>query len=117
MLVLSTSPNWRQERRFDKRLLASRARALVPALKPWLSIAYSGSVRVLRASAPQPELVAGRLDGEAVKAGSPVIARIAVGPFSIEREGTAVQAGEPGERFFLRTRDGQILAARCCGDR
>lgn len=116
-LVLSASPDWRQERRFDKRFLASRARSLVPALKPWFSEVYSGGIRVQRLSAPQTELTAGRSGVGAVEAGNPVIARVAVGPFSVEREGTAVQPGAPGERFFLRTRDGQILAARCCGDR
>lgn len=92
--------------------LAARARALLPALGPWLPRSYPGRLSVPPAT---PGIAAVALaTTEAVAAGDAVTLRVRTGPFEIRREARALQPAKPGQAVFVRTADG-VVRATCCG--
>jgi hypothetical protein len=98
----------------DHAALASRVRALMPALASWLRGPFDGSMRVTdnRGTQRLPLAACGE-DG--LDKGDAVTIQIAAGPFQIERETIALQPAKPGERLFVKTADGDALAVQCAG--
>ncbi|MBS0503421.1 MAG: hypothetical protein JSS55_06375 [Proteobacteria bacterium] len=95
------------------RLLASRARALMPALRPWLTEDQAGILQLAPHADVQPvQLIAAGASEPARGASVAVLTRI--GLVTIERRGTAVQDARRGERAFVRFADGSVVSARCC---
>jgi hypothetical protein len=110
-LVLIDGVMERHDRVWSHRMLASRARALMPALGPRLSQPYSGFLHI---QAKEQQISASGRNPEAVSIGDAVTTRLRIGIYMIERQGHALQPAKSGERFFVRTSDG-VLSAHCCG--
>lgn len=109
-LELAQSPRNKAWRHSD---LAARARALMPALGPWLSGSYRGRLRFASEPARTPIVaIAARTP---VARGDTVSTRLTTGIFTIEREATALQAGVPGAPIFVRVGD-DVVTAICCGE-
>ena len=97
------------------RHLAARARSLMPALGPWLTGDYPGTLRIDKVRGRrQPVLVLA--DKFPVAYGDKLTARTTIGIFTIDREATALQSAESGALVFVRTRDG-VIRSLCCGER
>ncbi len=103
-----------RETRLGHAQLASRARALFPALSPWLSGKFEGAVRVGRVARPVPQLVADCSSG--VSKGDDVTAVMDAGWFRVERKVEALQQGGQGSAFFARTSDGEVAKIFCKED-
>jgi hypothetical protein len=101
---------------FQHRQLASRARSLMPALAPWLRGPFEGQLAV-SARGAQWAMPMASCDGseEGVAKGDTLAVRISTGPFSIEREGVAMQDAQSGDRLFVRTAEGSALVVQCEG--
>lgn len=95
------------------RVLASRARSLMPALAPWLGEIRSGTLRLEAHHDAQPVRLVSDGGSRAIRGGSVTVVTRA-GPFTIERRGTAVQDARSGERGFVRFADGSVVSATCC---
>ena len=98
---------------WSHRYLASRARALMPALGPWLAGDYPGTLRIAKRHNPPVVALAAKLP---VAYGDKLTARTTIGIFTIDREATALQSAESGALVFVRTRDG-VIRSLCCGER
>ncbi len=109
-LALYTDGAVRPGLTLSHRMLASRTRALMPVLGPWLDQAYHG---VLHINATVQRISASRGGLKAVVVGDAVTTHLRAGIYTIEREGRALQSAKSGERFFVRTTDG-VVAAYCC---
>lgn len=96
---------------YDHRMLASRARSLMPVLGPWLNGSYEGRLLIDRPDNLPVALCSGK-DGSAQK-GATMIIQVTSGPFQIERQATALQSAAVGQRFFAQTADGQTITTRC----
>lgn len=93
--------------------LASRARSLMPALRPWLNKVQVGTLRLNGHYDAHPvELIAA--DASDMIEGANVTVVTRAGPFTIERRGTAVQDARSGESSFVRFADGTVVSAACC---
>lgn len=77
--------------RYDAAAAAPFARTAIPAG------AYLGRIR-LPEQAP-------------LAAGKPLLLRSTIGPVTVERQVTSLQAGREGRRVFVRTEDGELLAS------
>lgn len=91
--------------------LASRARALLPALSPWLSGRFEGTIQIGPSPSPAPRFIMSC--GEVVPKGAFVTAAIDAGWFRVERKVQALQRGAPGSAFFARTSDGEVAKVYC----
>jgi len=84
------------------------------ATEPRLRYDAEAAAAVARASIPAGSYL-GRLrlpESTPVAAGRSMLLRTRVGPVSIERTVTALQSGRVGERLFVRTDDGKLMASR-----
>ena len=115
-LVLVSSPKWHDQRVVSRNDLASRARALMPALGPWFSVQQTGVVLIARGRAPLLTLRVLRSDGKAIAKGDHLQAQLHSGIFTIERDVTALQPARTGEGFFARTTNGDVLSVRFGGE-
>ncbi|MET4682567.1 hypothetical protein [Brevundimonas faecalis] len=109
--------------------VAARARALLPALTPYLPAAAPSKSVLLRLAAraetsdKAPSTTA-RGDVEAVRSKtapvvprlSPVVVSLTVGPVVVQRETTALQNGYAGRPLFVRTAEGEVLRVMVPGD-
>lgn len=100
---------------FSHAALASRARALMPILNPWLAGHYKGSLLVgsQRTKMGTPHIACGR--GGLAK-GVTASARVNWATVSIEREVKLLQPATPGRRFFASTSEGDVIAIYCAGE-
>lgn len=91
-------------------------RARCPAGKIASAFRYDrahGDTRLARAvCAGQIVPVFPEFGTDTVRPGQMIDLVVALGPVRIERQVEALQAARPGQRLFVRSRDGQILSAR-----
>lgn len=104
-----------QPRAWSHRYLAARARSLMPALGPWLTGDYPGTLQIYKARGRKQPVLA-LTDKLPVAYGDKLTARATTGIFTIDREATALQPAESGTFVFMRTRDG-VIKSLCCGER
>lgn len=110
-LILYRLAERQRETVLDHAKLASRARALLPALAPWLSGEFEGAVRIEHAARSALRL---EMDcGEGISKGDAVTAKIEAGWFQVERKLEALQNGSEGLAFFARTSDGDVVKIYC----
>jgi hypothetical protein len=109
-LVLVESPAWHKAQSFKQLFLASRARALLPALNSWLDGSFTKTTTVKRGTTSPTATVSPREGGLPYGKGDLVRVRLSVGAFTIERDAVAMQNGVAGEHFFVRTIDGDALS-------
>jgi hypothetical protein len=95
--------------------IASRARALMPALAPWFQ-KTNGIVLVLRRKADPMRLVAGATQEGGIAKDDRVSVTLVAGIYTIKRQGIAMSDAKIGERLFVKTEDRKALSAICCGE-
>lgn len=110
-LVLYPMPDNRDVAVFEHSKLASRARAMLPALSPWLSERFEGALRIDSVSKSPSRLTTSCGDG--VPKGAFVLSVVNAGWFRVERKVEALQQGDPGKSFFVRTSDGDVTTVYC----
>lgn len=98
------------------RQIAARARAMLPALGPWLVVASDDLLLINTERSARRLPTATSASGDVIVAREPVVATVSAGIFRIHREGIALQDAAPGERLFVRTPDG-VITALCCGSK
>lgn len=85
--------------------------------RPSRRLRYDAGARVARAAvdlAPGDEL--GRVflaPRQGILPGEQIVLTVQIGPVAITKAVTALQAGRPGQRLFVRDEAGQIFSARC----
>lgn len=100
--------------------LAGRFRAQMPVLACWLPALNQAKV-VIRpderkaTTAPTSGVTAPVVKSKAVRAGDMVSLNVAIGPIRVERQVTAMQAADPGQRMFVKEADGSMLSVRYAG--
>ena len=115
-LELAVLPRDTRRTVIDRAWLASRARALVPGLAPYLG-AQTGSVVILRHALAAPVPVVRGADAGSIHRGETVEVFVRAGPVAVTRAATALQDAVPGGMLFVVTQERSVLAAQCCGDR
>jgi hypothetical protein len=113
-LQLFPAPAPRQERTIAHREIVSRARSLLPALRPWLPSKVDGAVRINLATARAAMPWAHCDEGTAKDRAVTLV--VDAGWYRIERAATALQDTKPNARFFARTADGDAVQAYCRGE-
>ncbi len=113
-LELFALPSTRQDLVIDQARIISKVRALMPALSAWLPKSGAGVIRIMRFNSILRD--ASGQCGEGLVSGDAVAVSVDGGWFSVEREVTALQEAKPGQGFFARTADGQVLRASCKGN-
>lgn len=94
------------------RAVSARARAAVPGLTSWLPDRTDRDIVALApALAAAPAALRVAADG-AIQTGDRLTVRVEVGPVAVEREVTALQAGQPGRDLFVRTAEGVLLTVQ-----
>lgn len=111
VLVLYPIPPSKHATVIEQSKLASRARSLLPALSPWLTGKFEGKVKIGNASQSPPVLTA--FCGEGIPKGALVPSVLNAGWYRIERKMEAIQQGEQGMPFFVRTSDGDVTTVYC----
>lgn len=86
------------------------------AKAPHAPLGYDRSAGAIYAAGSLPAFTyVGAIKASAAKplrAGSKLTLRTVSGPVTVERDVWAMQAGRPGDRLFVKTSDGEILASR-----
>jgi hypothetical protein len=93
--------------------VAARARALMPALAPWLTRA-KGDVSILRRRPDPMRPLAYATQPNGILKDDVVQLTVTAGVYTVERQGVAMSDGKPGQALFIRTEDDKVISALCC---
>ena len=98
----------------DHKYLASRARSLLPALSPWLRADSEGQMAISRRDKRKSGFRAA-CGADGLQKGQMIPLNLSVSGIMIERTAEVMQSAKPGQKFFARAADGDVLTAICEG--
>lgn len=104
-------PHKRRKVEIDHAYLVSRSQSLMPMLSVWLPKSPKGTLSINRIVA-EAKFASASCETGLAKGAATTVA-VDAGWFRVERKVEAMQEALPGQRFFGRTEDGQIIQAYC----